>query len=58
MNINVVVTIGTFSCDVTITDCDTLALGDALHQVTTHTLAMVGSDAIHAAAGTTETEST
>jgi hypothetical protein len=56
VNVNVVVTVGTFTCDVTLTECDMLAVGDVLHQVTVHTLTMVGADAIHAAAGTTETE--
>jgi hypothetical protein len=54
MNVNVVVTVGAFICDVTITECGPDAVGDVLHQLTVHTLTMVGTEAIRAAAGSVE----
>lgn len=50
MDVTVRVEVGSFSCEATATDCGPDAAGDLMRQVTTHTIAMVGSEPLAAAA--------
>lgn len=51
MNVTVVITVGAFAVEANVEDCGPDALGDALRQITTHTLALVGVEDVKAAAG-------